>query len=66
MKTPSPTCTTPCATAFGQAKSGLSTILLLNKFGAQHIEATAQAGDRKDRKRRLNARLKALKNFRNN
>ena len=40
--------------------------LLLNKFGAQHIEATAEAGDRKDRKRRLNARLKALKNFRNN
>ena len=40
--------------------------LLLNKFGPQHIEATAEAGDRKDRKRRLNARLKALKNFRNN
>lgn len=39
--------------------------LLLNKFGSQHINATSAAGDRPDRKRRLNARLKALKNFRN-
>ena len=38
--------------------------LLLNKFGKQHVEATAFAGDRKDRKRRLNGRYKALQNYR--
>lgn len=38
--------------------------LLLNKFGPQHIEATSEAGDRSDRKRRLNARLKALRSSR--
>ena len=35
--------------------------LLLNKFGKQHIEATAESGDRPGRKRRLTARLKALR-----
>lgn len=35
--------------------------LLLNKFGKQHIEATAESGDRTGRRRRLNARLKALR-----
>ncbi|MBK4162581.1 GTP pyrophosphokinase [Corynebacterium macginleyi] len=35
--------------------------LLLNKFGKQHIEATAGAGDRAGRRRRLNARLRALR-----
>ena len=38
--------------------------LLLDKFGPQHIEATSEAGDRSDRKRRLNARLKALRSTR--
>ena len=35
--------------------------LLLNKFGKQHIEATAESGARPGRKRRLTARLKALR-----
>ncbi|MDO5031420.1 GTP pyrophosphokinase family protein [Corynebacterium sp.] len=38
--------------------------LLLNAFGKAHIEATADAGDRHDRKRRLKARYKALQNLR--
>lgn len=38
--------------------------LLLNKFGKSHIDATAHAGERPGRKRRLNMRLKALNNAR--
>lgn len=38
--------------------------LLLNKFGRQHIDATADVGDRNDRKRRLAGRFKALQNYR--
>ena len=35
--------------------------LLLHRFGATHIEATGATGSRRDRRRRLSARLAALK-----
>lgn len=35
--------------------------LLLNRFGKEHIEATGDSGTRRDRRQRLNARLKALR-----
>lgn len=37
--------------------------LLLNRFGARHIEATGHTGTRKDRVKRLNARLRALQSL---
>ncbi|HLR48573.1 MAG TPA: GTP pyrophosphokinase family protein, partial [Corynebacterium sp.] len=38
--------------------------LLLNRFGKEHIEATAETGTRRDRRQRLSSRLKALRALR--